>query len=244
MTHFTLVHGAWHGAWCWERVAEILRGRGHAVATVVQTGLGERAGELAPDLTLGTFVGDVLAALAAGPGETVLVGHSFGGNPITGAAADADARDRILGLVYLDAMIPMSGTAPARTVPDETWAARKAGAVTVETAAGPVLCLPPPTADRLGLFDPDDAAYVEARMTPHPISTYETAIAFDGPPGAGLPCRYIMVTDPVYAPLADHRTRCASALGWPIAEIAAGHDCMVSAPVALADQLETGASET
>jgi hypothetical protein len=40
---FVLVHGAWHGSWCWRRVAEGLRGGGHLVFTPTFTGLGERS---------------------------------------------------------------------------------------------------------------------------------------------------------------------------------------------------------
>ena len=43
MANFVLVHGAWHGGWCWSKVAAILRGRGHTVFTPTQTGLGERS---------------------------------------------------------------------------------------------------------------------------------------------------------------------------------------------------------
>ncbi len=56
---FVLVHGAWHGGWCWSRVADILRARGHRVTTPTQTGLGERGHLLTSEVTMGTFVDDV-----------------------------------------------------------------------------------------------------------------------------------------------------------------------------------------
>ena len=57
-------------------------------------------------------------------------------------------------------------------------------------------------------------------------------------PGAGLPAEYIACADPVYDPLANDRER-AKGFGWPMRQIAAGHDCMISAPEALADLLES-----
>ncbi|MDF1747339.1 MAG: alpha/beta fold hydrolase [Alphaproteobacteria bacterium] len=231
MTHFTLVHGAWHGAWCWQALAKILQAQGHSVSCITQTGLGERAGELSPDITLQTFVDDVVGYFKAQDiRDTVLVGHSFGGIAITGAAAVMS--DRIAELVYLDAMVPLSGVAPSETVAPDVWAARKAGAVMV----GETLCLPPPKAIAMGLTDPTEAAFIEAHMTPHPIRTYETAITFNGAPNQDLPVRYIRVTNPIYTPLQAHRDRVAE-MGWPSIDIASGHDCMINAPDALADIL-------
>ena len=48
MSTFVLIHGAWHGGWCWERVAPLLRAAGHAVHTPTLTGLAERADLLNP----------------------------------------------------------------------------------------------------------------------------------------------------------------------------------------------------
>ncbi len=77
---FVLVHGAWHGGWCWVRVADILRREGHRVFTPTCTGLGERAHLLSKDITLDTFVRDVAGTIAAEElTQVVLVGHSFGG---------------------------------------------------------------------------------------------------------------------------------------------------------------------
>ena len=85
MTHFVLVHGAWHGAWCWEKVAPLLEARGHAVHAIDLPGHGD---DPQPPGTVGwddymKRMGEALAACAEPP---VLVGHSLGGAVITGAA--------------------------------------------------------------------------------------------------------------------------------------------------------------
>lgn len=228
---FVLLHGAWHGAWCWEAVAGILRGRGHAVGLPVQRGLGERASALSNGITLESFADDLVGFLETEDlTDVVLVGHSFGGTSVTAAAARVPGR--IARLVYLDAMLPQSGEPPCDLLPPEVWAARRAAA----DRSGATAVLPCPPASAFGIMDPAQQAWVEARLTPHPLRTYETVVEFDGSPGNGLPATYVMVTAPVYGPLAECRSR-ARALGWAMTEIATGHDAMVSAPQAVSELL-------
>ena len=81
---YVLVHGAWHGGWCWREVAEGLRGMGHRVSTPTQTGLGERKHLLSKDVTLDTFAADIVNHIEAEElNDVILVGHSFGGTSIT-----------------------------------------------------------------------------------------------------------------------------------------------------------------
>ncbi|MCP4250390.1 MAG: alpha/beta fold hydrolase, partial [bacterium] len=60
MTTFVLVHGAWHGGWCWRRIRQILEDRGERVLTPTLTGLGERAHLLDPGIDLDTHIRDVV----------------------------------------------------------------------------------------------------------------------------------------------------------------------------------------
>src|SRR5579862_2405263 len=83
---FVLVHGAWHGGWCWSRVADRLRAKGHVVFTPT-TGLGERKHLLSKDITLDTFTADIVNLIECEElNDMVLVGHSFGRNAISGVA--------------------------------------------------------------------------------------------------------------------------------------------------------------
>lgn len=105
MATFVLVHGAWHGSWCWKRVRSALQQQGHQVFTPTLTGIGERSHLLAPEVNLETHVQDVLNLIRWEELEDlVLCGHSYGGMVVTGVA------DRIPGhirsLVYLDAFVP------------------------------------------------------------------------------------------------------------------------------------------
>src|SRR5215471_17762390 len=108
MTTYVLVHGAWHGGWCWRKVRDALERSGAEVYTPTLTGLGERAHLASKDIGLDTHVADVLGVLEGEDlSEVVLVGHSYSGMVVT-AVADR-AADRVARLVYLDAVVPNDG---------------------------------------------------------------------------------------------------------------------------------------
>lgn len=115
MAMFVLVHGAWHGGWCWRDVADRLRGRGHAVHAPTLTGLAERAHLI--DCVAGpdTHVEDVVnLAVWEDLENVVLVGHSYGGLIVTGVASRIP--ERIGRLVYLDAFVPEVSGQPMSTM--------------------------------------------------------------------------------------------------------------------------------
>ena len=106
--NFVLVHGAWHGGWCWRHVAERLREHGHQVFTPTLTGLGERAHLLDANTGLSSCIADIAGVIAAEElQDVVLVGHSFAGPVITGVADRMP--ERLKHLVYLDALVVQNG---------------------------------------------------------------------------------------------------------------------------------------
>ncbi len=99
MATFVLVHGAWHGSWCWKRVRSALQGLGHQVFTPTLTGVGERSHLLAPDIDLHTHTMDVLNLIEWEElSDLVLCGHSYGGMVITGVADRIPKQDSFAGL--------------------------------------------------------------------------------------------------------------------------------------------------
>jgi pimeloyl-ACP methyl ester carboxylesterase len=222
---FVLVHGAWHGGWCWSRVAGRLRSAGHLVFTPTQTGLGERKHLLSKDITLDTFTTDIVNVIEAEElSDIILVGHSFGGNAISGVA-DA-IPGRIRHLVYLDSLMVEGGKAPFDNLPPDVVAARLKAAE--ETSGGLSLPAPPPSA--FGVSDANDTEWVKRRLTPHPLGTYTSTLNIGGPVGNNLPRTYIACTNPPYAALQASRDWVKAQQGWRRAEIATGHDAMVMAP--------------
>src|SRR6266852_2530157 len=105
---FVLVHGAWHGGWCWRRVADRLAQRGHRVFTPTLTGLGERSHLMSRGISLATHIADIVNVMTYERlSDVVLCGHSYAGFVISGVAEDMPAA--ISSLVFLDAFLPDNG---------------------------------------------------------------------------------------------------------------------------------------
>lgn len=105
---FVLVHGAWHGRWCWRRVSDLLEKKGHKVFAPTMTGLGERSHLIGGKIDLATHVTDIVNVVKwENLNDIVLVGHSYGGAVISGVAEQI--REAIGSIVFLDAFLPESG---------------------------------------------------------------------------------------------------------------------------------------
>jgi pimeloyl-ACP methyl ester carboxylesterase len=233
---YVLVHGAWHGGWCWSKVASILRGRGHTVVTPTQTGLGERSHLLSKSIDLDVFVTDIANVIKYEDlNDIVLVGHSFGGNAISGVADIM--RDRIRQLIYLDAVMLENGQSVFSQLPKDVVEARTKAAQ--ETSGG--LSIPAPAPLAFGITDATQTQFVQSRFTPHPFNTFVSPLKLANKVSNGLPTTYIVCADPIYKPLEASRNW-VKAAGWKTVEIQCGHDAMVIAPDRLADLLDADAA--
>ncbi len=242
---FVLVHGAWHGAWCWARVLPLLRAAGFEAHAVTLTGVGERAHLLANSITLSTHVNDVLGLIAAEElTNIVLVGHSYGGRVITGVA-DAllhAGTVKLHHLVYLDAMVPRSGESWASTHSAEVIAARVQSAKDYEKTSG-VAAITPPDASVFGLTG-EDAAWVNRRQTPQPLGVYldnsdGKSQHFDEARLAAQTRTFINCNSPPLASIEVSRQRVRADASWRWLEMNTGHDPMVSHPKELTQHLLT-----
>lgn len=224
-----LVHGAWHGGWCWARVMAALRTAGVEVRAVTLTGLGERAHLISPAVDLETHVRDIVEVIECEELErVVLVGHSYAGMLMGGVAERTNSRVR--RLVYLDGLVPGRGDSALELFPESVAealsdAARRAGGWRV----------PPWPASSFGITDLADRAWVDRRLTDHPYATLSQA---DGvPPPAGIPRAFVACT----ARQRNTYLRFAEAArtdpGWDYLELPTGHDAMVTAPGPLAELL-------
>ena len=105
---FLLIHGAWHGGWCWRRVSDLLQKQGHKVFSPTLTGLGERSHLMSKDIDLDTHITDIVNVIKwENLRDICLVVHSYGGWP--GSGAVEQALDRISSIVWLDAFKPENG---------------------------------------------------------------------------------------------------------------------------------------
>jgi pimeloyl-ACP methyl ester carboxylesterase len=236
MATFVLLHGGWHGAWCWERVVPLLRAAGHEVLAPTLTGLGDRAHLASRDVGLSTHVAEVASLLEEQDvSGVVLVGHSYTGLVIAGVAERVP--DRVAQLVYLDAFVPQEGATlfdllPAARVAVFEQAAREHG-------DGWLVPLPWDVAlDGWGVTDEEDRRWMTPLLTPQPLATFQEAA---GPCSVAerLPRTFVHCTvkptGDSFAPFAEAAAREGS--GWRLLTIDAGHDAMVTAPDALARTL-------
>lgn len=106
MTRYVLVHGAWHGSWCWEKVVPLLRQAGHQVETLDLPGHGQDRTPIR-EITLAAYTKRVREVLDAQAEPVILVGHSMGGIVITQVAEEQPAKIQLL--VYLTAFLPQNG---------------------------------------------------------------------------------------------------------------------------------------
>jgi ABC-type cobalamin/Fe3+-siderophores transport system ATPase subunit len=160
MADFLLIHGAWHGSWCWDRVRPILEEAGHRVVAPTLSGLEQQRTETVEGIDLTTHVDDVVgAALDLESDDLILVGHSYAGFVTTGAADRL--RDAVSLYVYLDAGLP-AGMDPGSSFAwsDSLSPKRKQERLDAITdlGLGPVLPPPPPEA-----FGVESARAIELR---------------------------------------------------------------------------------
>jgi len=106
MATFVLIHGAWHGAWCWELLVPLLEEEGHRVIAPDLPGMGDDFTPL-NQVSIEVWARFVADIVSAQPEPVVLVGHSRAGIVISRAAELAPANLR--GLVYLAAFMVRNG---------------------------------------------------------------------------------------------------------------------------------------
>ncbi len=243
MANFVLVHGAWHGAWCWRRVVNLLQAQGHRVHALTLTGVGERAHLLSPDIHLSTHIQDVVAAIDHEElQDVVLAVHSYAGMVGTGVADRIP--ERLRHLVYVDAVVPKPGEAWSATHASSTREARLSAA-----RADPLYSFAPPGPELFGLAG-EDAAWVARRQTPHPGHPYTDVLNFDPVRVARVPRTYIHCTQPTLATIDAIWPRVNDSKFWDghwlpgsrTLELATGHDPMISTPVELTEILLAAAA--
>lgn len=223
---FLLVHGAWHGGWCWGRVAPQLRAAGHEVHAPTMTGLSDRAHLLSPAVDLSTHIEDIVRYIDAwNLTDVVLVGHSYAGMVISGVV---EARpDAVRLRIHLDGFLPEHGDSAINLLPPVPGDSYR------EALPGPGFgwLIAPRSLAALGITEQADLDWLTPRLTPQPWATYSEEITLTEK-AASVKGAYIECVDwgRVFRAQADR----ARAQGWPTFELATGHEAMVTAPDELA----------
>jgi pimeloyl-ACP methyl ester carboxylesterase len=236
---FVLVHGAWHGGWCWRRVADVLRARRHRVFAPSLTGLGDRAHLFSKDISLQTHVEDILSVVETEElSDFVLVGHSYAGMVISGVADTL--RERVSCYVYLDARLPFD-MYPGASFSWSSFDTPEIRDVRLKSVheQGKGVALPPPSPSAFAVTNPSEVAWLQRHLQPMPVQTYIGTFIFKSYGSNGLKRSYIASINPPYDMLVSTHNRIRCDHTWSFTTIETGHDSMVTAPEELASFLIT-----
>ncbi|MBX6323017.1 MAG: alpha/beta hydrolase, partial [Rhodospirillaceae bacterium] len=230
MATIVLVHGAWHGGWCWRRVAPLLAREGHRVLTPTLTGLGERAHLARPEVDLETHIADLEGVFRFEEvAEAVVVAHSYAGFPAT-ALADRMG-ERVRRLVYLDAFVPGAGDSFMSLLAPATRDAFRRRAA----ANDPSWLVPPLRPRHYGVSDPADQAWLAGLLVGHPLASFEQPLRLLRPDREHPARSYVYCSAPAMGDFDRFAERAREEPGWRYHALATGHDAMVTEPEALAD---------
>ena len=227
---FVLVHGSYHGGWCWRRVADILEGRGHEVYAQSLTGLGDRSHLLSKGVDLETHIADIAnLVMWEDLKDICLVAHSYAGFPATGALEHI--HNRVGSIVWLDAFIPKNGQKQI------DYASAFGRESMLKALAKGEFSIKPPPAKAFSVSE-KDYAWLDSKMTPHPIGTAMQAIRLTGKIQTIARKTFIRVPHYVQPSFDKALAECQADKSWQtIVNQTSGHDVMVDQPEWLADVL-------
>jgi len=249
MTTYVLVSGGWLGGWCWQRVARRLRDEGHDAYPATFTGLGERVHLASPQVNLDTHITDVVNLIEFEDlHDIVLLGHSYGGLVVSGAADRIP--ERISQLVYLDTAPLADGASLIEKFPPELRTRTEERVQ--KLGEGWRFPIPPPEelANMVSLegVDEDHLRLLYARATPQPFGTYTQPLHLKNParealPKLGILCSFSL--DQVKEMIASDNPLFRELDGpeWRLVELPTAHYPMFSRPEDLAELLLDLSSE-
>jgi len=232
---FVLVHGTWLGGWIWAEVAARLRAMGHRVFTPTLTGVGERHHLITPQIGLDTHIADIVGVLDYEElNDVILIGHSFSGVAVTGAADQR--RDRIRHIGFFDALIPHEGRMTgvemrADGSETEDFRARRAGFI---DGYQMVFLEHYPMKMLIGDEYPDLQAKVKRLLTPHPAKAWTDKLVLSRGGWEGLPRTCWRGAGQIFAPSSVKMWGPATEPGWNLIDLPVGRMGMMTDPAIVA----------
>ena len=226
---FVLVHGAFVGGWYWDPVVDGLREKGHDVVAVDLTGHGNRSAENSRAITITDHIADVVEAIRASDGPVILVAHSYGGRPATGAWDEV--RDEVLAVIYLEAVAPYGSGSDA--IPEDS---RQIMALANRN----------PGALETGLLQPGDhlfSRYPGKSIVPQSVGALYGRVPLHRGPLPDMPGAYVIGSKSTAMIFQQYAMKVADERGWTIYEIESGHDMVHDAADVVVRLLDKLASE-
>ena len=246
MATYVLVHGGWHGAWCWKKVIPLFQKTGHRLYTPTLTGLGEKAHLLTPEVSLSTHIQDIVQSIEENQiGDVILLGHSYSGMVITGVV---DRIPELIGhLVYLDAVVPRDGESMVNLAPMVINRLRTEARTHGDGwRVNPQGEMPFGIGGLYGVTQEPDLSWVRSLLSPQPLKTFEEPLHLKDPdivskkPRTFIRCSgnvFSMILRDSMRHLFAPRTLAPTDPGWRLRQIPTGHDCMITMPNEFTDLL-------
>ena len=233
MTTYVLVHGALHGAWCWQRVAGPLRDAGHAVSAVDLPGRGETVGAA----EFQAYVDVVAAAVDQAEPPVILVGHSFGGVAVSQFVEQRP--DAVAALVFVNALLPEDGEtvmAKLQAAGEECLFLRP-GAIAVAEDGGTISVVSNLVAE--GFYNrcsAEDAAWAAAQLCAEPVAPLMVPLRITQDRFGSVPKVYLGSRHDCVLPW-WFQEKMSKAAGATLVELTGDHSPWLSAPEELVAQL-------
>ncbi len=240
MSTFVLVHGAWQSTGTWDLLSPMLRERGHRVITPVLSGLGTDQSRLSPNVTLRQHIADVGLELSKSMQPVILVGHSYAGMIISGAAETNP--NQVQRMIFLDAFLPEDGQSAMDLLPAEIGAYFRN--IAREHGDGWRLPGGEGQLDLWGLKPGEARDFVRARLCDFSLHCFEEPVRLPANRKARIAATFLASVAegyparPFFAPFAEK----ARSSGWTVAELNTGHDSHVERPAEVANILLSAAS--
>jgi pimeloyl-ACP methyl ester carboxylesterase len=238
---FVLVHGAFHGAWCWTKLVPELAARGHRAVALDLPGLGADLTPLA-DVTLVGNVEAVARVVTAEAGPVVLVGHSMGG--VTIASVAERMPERVALLVFLAAFMPRNGDSVLSL--SRLPGARRESGPPAFARTGDGLGFEPVLDRARAVFysrsSDKDVAYAIRRLRPQAYSVQRTPVALTEARYGSVPRIFFECLEDNTVSLGLQRAMVERS-PCPVVSLATDHSPFFSAPALLADELARAAAQ-
>jgi len=231
---FVLIAGAWHGAWCWQKLVPLLEARGHRVRTPELPATGGDSSDPA-GITLDSWAHFVAESCAAEREPVILLGHSRGGVVISRAAELFP--ERVQRLVYLAAYLLPAGSSVAGSARNDPESLVPPNMV---PAASGITCNLRDSVIRdalFGLCDDSDYDFAMTRLRPEPLKPLVTPLRITDARFGRVPRTYIECSQDRTITLAAQRHMHAVLPCDPVLTLAADHSPFFSQPRALAQML-------
>ena len=230
--HFVLIHGAWHGGWCWDGVIQALEKEGHTAEAPTMPG--HDPGDDRSGIELDSYVGKIVDVLNSQAGPVVLVGHSSAGFLLQSAAPKAP--DKIEQLIFLNAFILPDGKCQFDLVPPEA-----AEGMTGAASASPDNCVPViEDFVRDMLMAGESRELQDAlinRLVPQPLALFTTKVSTQEFSGLGIRKTVLFCKEDASLPPGAY-VGMAQGLGeFDLIEVDGGHEALFTNPQIVANGL-------